>query len=207
MQSAEITTMKITTLLLTLMASTALANPTTWTSADGRSIEARYLGRAADGSALVLVRADTGARVVVPVVALSDASRAAADALPRDPAPPSDDELAKAKRAELAKFAANYPAAPVSSHPDVVDAVRRYDFHLRGLASGDPAHNARALRTMIARDLPLIAQRGNVTLKEDDSTEERGKKRARIAAQGQIMSWVQALDSHAATIEKMGEQK
>lgn len=150
----------------------------------------------------MLLRADTGARVTVPLLALSPDSRALADTLPRDPAPPSAEEKAKERLAKLSALASAYPQAPLSAHPDVADAVRRYDFHLRALGSGDPAANARALRAMIARDLPLVAQRGNVTLKETDSAEERAKKRARIAAQGVVTGWLQALDAHASAIEK-----
>lgn len=185
------------------------AAPRTWTSADGRTIEAEYLGRAPDGSALVLLRTDTSARVTVPVAALSEADREHADTLPRTPAPAAEKKPEKpAFSPALAALIASWPAPSipaslragdpylVTSHADVAELRRRYDADLRSIASGNLPANARALRLKIERDLVRLRADGAPSA----SRTPDGEKKAGAARAGAYWLTAQILP-HLALIE------
>jgi hypothetical protein len=195
-------TLSLFSLLLGLLSPCARAEPRVWTSADGRTIQASYLGRATDGSALVLLRADTGVRVVVPLTSLSADDRAHAANLPTTAAPPPPEEQAATQREALKELAEKHPKTPLNPHSDVEEAVRRYTPHLNALGSGDPAHNARTLRTMIRRDLPVVAQGLAIQITPHDHYSIEGRRRiAKHTAAREIIAWLEALDLHAQKIE------
>jgi hypothetical protein len=154
--------------------------PRVWRSSDGREIRASYLGRAEDGDSLVLLRADTLARVVVPLTALAVEDRELAAMLPRTPAPPAVVEKsappAKKERptpsAELMKLAGNWPRPDPSkinaefelldqNHADLLELRRRFEIDFKSILSGDVAQNCRYLRLKIEREVKRLQADAN----------------------------------------------
>ncbi|MBC8008867.1 MAG: hypothetical protein H7067_02065 [Burkholderiales bacterium] len=150
-------------ILSLLGALSAFAAPRDWTAADGRVINAEYLGRAPDGSALVLERTDTKVRVTVPVAALSASDQTFAATLPTKEVPPPPAPKVIGLSAKGGTLCAALPAfktppgQPVLSggttHADNVQAYERYTRSFAAIPSGDSAANVRTLRLQIARDL------------------------------------------------------
>lgn len=165
------------TLLVFLAAvATAFAEPRTWTSSDGRTINADYLGRAADGSALVLQRADTGARVTIPVGALSTEDQALAATLPTSSAPAEKKPAAAPAKKEpspaLAALAKAWPEPKINTtahpywstgHSDFVELQRTLRRDMDAILSGDVSMNCRSLRTRAERELARLRSEGNTS--------------------------------------------
>jgi hypothetical protein len=189
--------------LACLLALSASAAPRTWMAADGRAIEAEYVGRGADGSALVLVRADTKTRVTVPLTALSAADQTFAATLPtakapedKPPAPPAKKEPSPA----LVALAKSWPA-PVTlayggalegskMHPDLVELHRRYQRDLDVILSGDPATNCRTLRTRIERDSKILLSDSQMKLDSNTTGERLRMAQAKINAARSGYVWI-----------------
>jgi hypothetical protein len=161
-------------LLFLISATIALAAPRTWTSADGRHMEAEYLGRSTDGSGLVLRRADTQARVTVPLAALSTEDQAHAATLTTTPAPaeapaatapaktgPSPALLALAKAWPEPKFSSAAQPYWSAAHTDFTELQRTLRRDMDAILSGDVGMNCRSLRTRAERELTRLRSEGN----------------------------------------------
>lgn len=152
------------------------AAPRVWTAADGRTIDADYVGRAEDGESLVLVRSDTKTRVTVPLSALSKQDREFAEKLPRERAPSLVQSQVASKSVESGISEAgralcrSVPRQMVPQYylgawdPNRPECVQMHDAYTRligSIPSGNPAANIRAVRIRLERDLrdntPLAA--------------------------------------------------
>jgi hypothetical protein len=207
--------MNTASLLCTFLALTASltaslsAATRTWTSADGRQIQAEYLGRAADGSGLVLARSDTGARVTVPLNLLSAEDQAHAETLGTTPfiePAPAPASARKEPSPELRALAAAWPA-PVNPsrlhnpywdvhHNRMVELQRLFEDEFRSILSGDVAHNVRTLRVQVEREITRL--RGEAGSSASGSTEAMQR---RAAAQFGLHWLSTAILPHLAQIE------
>jgi hypothetical protein len=163
-------------LVLLLSALGLQAEQRVWTAVDGRTIDAEYLGRAQDGDALVLLRADTKTRVTVALAWLSTPDREFAEKLHRNPAPPAVQSQATVKAAgagiseEVRALCRTLPRQTVPSdylgvwdvnRPECVQMYDAYSRLIGAIPSGNPAANVRAVRVRLERDfrdsIPLAA--------------------------------------------------
>lgn len=156
-----------TAFIALLLTSIAAAEPRMWTSADGRTIEAEYLGRGPDGSSLVLQRKDTGSRVTVPISALSAEDQTHASTLgttiATEEKSKADPKKQKAEiSAELRTLAAAFPPPKISQtkyewvsgaqHPEYTSLQASMARELSSILSGDVAMNCRSLRIKAQRE-------------------------------------------------------
>lgn len=207
-------TLRTSLALLALASCAAFAAPRTWTSADGRTIEAEYLGRGADGSSLVLARVDTKARVTIPLTALSAEDQAHAATLGAEPAPTPVAAAAKPEKAkpspQLVALAGAWPTPQLPSgavdeymrtdHADIIEIQRRYSSDLRSITSGDVAMNCRSLRLKIERDLARLASEGRPSGPANVENQKRAGA-ARLSAHWlsrQILPHVAKIEADAA---------
>jgi hypothetical protein len=184
----------------------ATAAARTWTASDGRTIEAEYISTSAEGESIILARADTGARVTVPLSMLSADDQEHAASLGKK----ASASKAAAARTEytsdagdaVAALAAALPTKPTSQHLDAIEWVRRYEARLKGLSSGDIAANCRALRLQIERDTPVVKEALDIAIKPAEiGTEAARKKQAKHEAAREILAWFGKLTSHATKVE------
>lgn len=171
--------MRTTLALIALASCAALAAPRTWTSADGRTIEAEYLGRGADGSSLVLERVDTKARVTIPLSALSAEDQTHAATLGTDaaPAPEASDikpragtSLSENGKAMIRDIPAPWDIKGYASTEKMWEVKQLREKIIRELSaipSGNPKENIARARVIIDRELQAIAETTSSRISEN----------------------------------------
>lgn len=186
------------TLLLFVFSSLlAVAAPRTWTSTDGRTIEAEFLGW--EGDAIVLQRAD-GPRFTLALDKLSPADQKFAQRQPRKPAPHEVDP--SQALAELAVTLPIQSVGPQNSwdpkNPECVQVYQKYR-SLFAMAKRDTIPSiSKMIHTQMDRDLAQFAPIASTKSKN-------GASLSTLAAQCN-QSWIQgALAKHLAKFDSLAQ--